>query len=127
MGTAPCRVSRERRHDVLLREVVDRCREELEPYGFRLDDRGSTDEWKWARFYCSMRNAHNHDGKLVLLIAHARRDCVWLIDTRFIDAALKIETPCRRRVHRYDPEAESARVAHEVVEVIYSALAPVAA
>jgi hypothetical protein len=112
----------ERRHDLLLREVVDRCQQNLEHLGFCLDDRGSTADCGWVRFNCHSRDAHSRQGTLVLLIAHARRDCAWLVDTRFVDAALQIHTPGRKRLHRYDPAAETTHVAREAVDVVYSTL-----
>lgn len=116
-------MSQERRHDLLLREVVERCQQDLEHLGFCLDDRGSTADCGWVRFNRDTRDAHSRQGRLVLLIAHARRDCAWLVDTRFVDAALDIHTPGRKRVHRYDPTAESSHVAREAVDVVYSTLA----
>jgi len=116
-------MSDERRHDLLLREVVDRCQQDLGQLGFCLDDRGSSADCGWVRFNRHTRDAHSRQGMLVLLIAHARRDCAWLVDTRFVDAALQIHTPGRKRVHRYDPDADSSHVAREAVEVVYSTLA----
>jgi hypothetical protein len=119
--------SQERRRDLLLREVVDRCQPDLEQLGFCLDDRGSTEDCGWVRFNRCTRDVHSRQGTLVLLVAHARRDCVWLVDTRFIDTALEIQTPGRKRVHRYDPGATTPQLTREVVDVVYNTLAAVPA
>jgi len=41
-------MSQERRRDLRLREVFDRCQPGLEHYGFHLDDRGSTEDCGWG-------------------------------------------------------------------------------
>ena len=110
----------DRRSDLLLRDVVHRCQPDLERRGFRLDGRGSSGDQSWVRFRCPSRDARGHDGSLVLLVAHGRRDHALLVDAYFVDALLDTQTPQRRLLQRYEQEAELPRVVREVVDTVRS-------
>ena len=60
----------DRRHDLLLRDIVKRCQRSLEQRGFQLDGRGCTGPLCWVRFGCTTRDDAGHAGTLVLLVAH---------------------------------------------------------
>jgi hypothetical protein len=91
----------DRRRDPLLRDIVCRCQTVLEPRGFRLDDRG-------------------HDGTLVLLLAHDRREHALLAESRFADDSLAIDTPRGKRVQYYAAPADPRQLAGELIDDLAS-------
>jgi hypothetical protein len=108
----------ERRSDPLLRDVVQECLRLLEQHGFRLDRRGNSAEHSWVQLRCAARDGQGHEGTLMVLVAHGRRERTIMVDAYFVDAALGIQTPHLKLLHRYAPESEMPRVVREVVEAV---------
>jgi hypothetical protein len=120
MMTATPRPTPERRHDELLRHVVDQCLGVLEQQGFEVERRGNSGEHSWVQLRCPARDGHGQDGALMLLVAHGRREHTVMVDAYFVDAALGIHTPRRKLLHRYAPETELPGVVREVVTTVSS-------
>ncbi len=106
----------DRRHDLLLRDLVHVSQRELEHSGFHLDARGSTAHQNWVRFRRPTRDLHGHDGALVLLIAHGTQEQALLVDAYFVDNTLHIHTPYQKLIRRYGGEADTGRVVRELVD-----------
>jgi hypothetical protein len=109
---------RERRRDLLLREIVNRCQPSLEQRGFQLDGRGCTGPLCWVRFGCHTRDDSGHAGTLVLLVAHDQTERAVLVESRFADRALQIQTPRRKRIQRYEAPVQMPLVAQETVAAV---------
>src|SRR3954454_10875668 len=92
----------DRRHDLLLRDIVSRCQPSLEQRGFHLDGRGCTGPLCWVRFGCHTRDDGGHAGTLLLLVAHDQAERAVLVESRFADRALEIQTPGCKRIQRYE-------------------------
>jgi hypothetical protein len=108
----------DRRHDLLLRGIVSRCQRNLEQRGFHLDGRGCTGLLCWVRFGCDTHDDAGHDGTLVLLVAHDQAERAVLVESRFADGALEIQTPRRKRIQRYEAPRQMPVVAQETVAAL---------
>jgi hypothetical protein len=53
-----------------------------------------------------------------LLVAHDAQERALLVETRFADAALKIDTPHHKRIHRYDHGAEMPEIVSSVADAL---------
>jgi hypothetical protein len=51
-------------------------------------------------------------------MAHGRNERALLLDSYFVDSALRIETPGRKLLHRYGEDGELPTVVHEVVSTL---------
>jgi hypothetical protein len=110
----------DRRRDPLLRDIVCRCQTVLEPRGFRLDGRGSADAMSWVRFGRHTHDDRGHDGTLVLLLAHDRREHALLAESRFADDSLAIDTAPGKRVQYYAAPADPRQLAGELIDDLAS-------
>ena len=108
----------ERRRDLLLRDIVSRCQPNLEERGFRLDGRGCAGPLCWVRFGRHTRDGAGHDGTLVLLMAHDQQERAVLVESRFADRALQVQTPRGKRIQRYEAPPQMPRVAQETVAAV---------
>jgi hypothetical protein len=108
----------DRRRDVFLRDIVSRCQASLEQRGFHLDGRGCTGPLCWVRFGCHARDDGGHAGTLVLLVAHDQAERAVLVESRFADGALQIQTPRRKRIQRYEAPLQMPLVAQETVAAV---------
>ena len=97
----------DRRRDLLLRDIVNRCQPSLEQRGFHLDGRGCTGPLCWVRFGCHARDDDEHAGTLVLLVAHDQAE-----------RALQVQTPRRKRIQRYEAPVQKPLVAQETVAAV---------
>ncbi len=111
-------LGQEQRSDALLRDLVVQCQAILEPYGFRVASRGGSAEHNWVRLSRRARDPDGHTGMLQVLVAHAYPQHAVLVDVYFVDAALDIQTPRRKLLRRYEPEAELSRVVREVADAV---------
>ena len=102
----------DRRHDRSLRAIVSRCQPSLEQRGFRIDGRGCAGPLCWVRIGRDTHAAAGHAGTLVLLVAHGRQERAVVVELRFADGVLEIQTPRRKRVQRYEA-LQMPQVAHE--------------
>jgi hypothetical protein len=110
----------DRRRDLVLRNLVERCQSGLRPSGFRLHGRGSGGDSSWVRFHRPVRDGHGRDGTLVLLMAHGRGDCAFVVAQYFEDATLAVQTPVRRLIHHYDRDSDLPSLVQEVVDTVCS-------
>ncbi|HZS02042.1 MAG TPA: hypothetical protein VFE37_25215 [Chloroflexota bacterium] len=108
----------DRRRDLLLREIVNRCQPSLEQRGFQLDGRGNAGPRCWVRFGRDTQDGAGHPGTLVLLVAHDREERAVLVESRFADRALQVQTPRRKRIHRYEAPRQMPAVAQETVAAV---------
>ncbi|HEY7068269.1 MAG TPA: hypothetical protein VII06_42865 [Chloroflexota bacterium] len=115
-GARGARPTSDRRSDELLRSVVQYCRAGLEPNGFALEGRGSSNQRAWVRFCRAGRDARGHRGTLVLLVAHGRPEQALLFDAYFVDKALEVQTPHARLVQWYDGDAELPGLIRQAVD-----------
>ncbi len=60
----------ERRRDLLFRAVVDHCQRALDPTGYVLVDRGTTDQLDWVRFDRRFEHADAPDAPRALRLTH---------------------------------------------------------
>ena len=110
--------SGDRRNDPLLRNLVQQCLCSLKGRGFGLAERGGSADHSWVQLRCAARDPSGQDGNLMMLVAHGRRERTVMVDAYFEDAALGIQTPCHKLLHRYAPESELPHVIREVVDRI---------
>jgi hypothetical protein len=108
----------ERRKDGLLRNVVEQFRPELERCGFHLVRRGSSIDHSWVQFRRPARDPSGQDGTLVITMAHGQQERALLVDSYFVDSVLRIETPTRKLLHRYQEESELPGVVDELVAAL---------
>ncbi|HEY7067209.1 MAG TPA: hypothetical protein VII06_37450 [Chloroflexota bacterium] len=108
----------ERRRDLLLRDIVRGCQPSLEERGFRLDGRGCAGPLCWVRFGRHTRDGAGHDGTLVLLVAHDQQERAVLVESRFAERALQVQTPRAKRIQRYETSPQMPRGAEETVAAV---------
>ena len=108
----------DRRGDLLLRDIVSRCQPSLEQRGFHLDGRGCAGSLCWVRFGCHTRDDNGRAGTLVLLVAHDQAERAVLVESRFADRALEIQTPRRKRILRYAAPMQMPLVAQETAAAV---------
>jgi hypothetical protein len=108
----------DRRRDRLLRDIVSRCQPSLEQRGFQLDGRGCTGPVCWVRFGCQTRDDGGHAGTLVLLVAHDQAERAVLVESRFADRTLQIQTPYHKRIQRYEAPLQMPLVAQETAAAV---------
>lgn len=109
---------RDRRRDPLLRNLVQQCMGSLGRRGFRLARRGSSADHSWVQLRCPARDLTGLDGTLMVLVAHGQRERTVMVDAYFVDAALGVQTPRHKLLHRYAPESELPGVISEVAHVV---------
>ena len=105
----------DQRNDPLLRSLVSQCEPILATHGYQLDKRQHSAEQGWVRFSRPARDPNGRLGTLTVLVAHGRSEAALLIDAYFEDAALGVQTPRRKLVHRYAPDAALSQVVGEVM------------
>jgi hypothetical protein len=108
----------DRRRDPLLRQLVKQCMGSLGQRGFRLAQRGGSAEHRWLQLRCPARDPSGLDGTLMVLVAHGQREHTVMVDAYFVDAALGVQTPRHKLLHRYAPESELPGVVHEVAHAV---------
>ncbi|HZS02416.1 MAG TPA: hypothetical protein VFE37_27120 [Chloroflexota bacterium] len=111
-------VDQERRRDPLLRTIVQLCVKSLGKRGFHLARRGSSADHSWVQLGCPARDSSGHEGTLMVLVAHGRQERTVMVDAYFVDAALGVQTPRHKVLHRYAPESELPRVVREVADAV---------
>ncbi|HEY7067032.1 MAG TPA: hypothetical protein VII06_36545 [Chloroflexota bacterium] len=116
--TAPQGSPADRRHDPLLRTLVQHCLGSLGRRGFRLAERGGSGGHRWVQLHCPARDPSGLDGTLMVLVAHGQRERTVMVDAYFVDSALGIQTPRHKLLRRYAPEAELPGMVREVVDAI---------
>ena len=109
---------RDRRRDPLLRQLVQQCMGSLGKRGFRLAQRGGSDEHRWVQLRCPARDPTGLDGDLMVLVAHGQREHTVMVDAYFVDATLGVHTPWHKLLHRYAPESELPGVVREVARAV---------
>jgi hypothetical protein len=110
----------DRRADPLFRDLVQDCQTSLDPQGFGLASRGTSESANWVRFYCPAQNALQEAGTLMLLLAHSPSGHTFLADAYFEDAALRIRVPHRKLVQRYDAGDALPKLMHQFVTSVSS-------
>jgi hypothetical protein len=108
----------ERRRDLALRSVVDRCEAALRPLGFHLGCRGSSPDNSWVRFQRQQTDADGRLGTMSVLVAHGRRDRAFIVAQYYEDGTLAVQTPIRRLVQRYVSAGDLPTLMDEIVQSI---------
>jgi hypothetical protein len=108
----------DRRRDPLLRQLVQQCMGSLGQRGFRLAQRGGSDDHRWVRLRRPARDPSGVDSDLMVLVAHGQRERTVMVDAYFVDTALGAQAPWHKLLHRYAPESELPGVVREVAHVV---------